>query len=166
MVSYSKINYKNISGVLVLCVMIFFITMNILILFEKSSAPIYGIVALTIANLITTCYFIYGITTKIMITNESVTQKSIFKQQTIKWKDIKSYGVYVDIRRNRYLLEEKDDIDFYLGPRLIFVSDISNFTIDKYKIRHKNNSVFIDFSYQKEAFELIRQKMTNLENSN
>ncbi len=166
MVSYSKMNYKSISGVFTICVMIIFITLNILILFNNSNAPLYGIVIMTIVNLVFICSFIYDLTTRILITNDSVTHITIFKQKTIKWKDIKSYGIYVDIRRNRYILEKKDYNDLFLDYRLIYVSDINDFTIDKYKVRHKNNSVFIDFSYRKEAIELIIQKMAYFDNIN
>ena len=136
--------------------------MNILILLPNSDSPIYVRILLTITDLICIISLAIGFTTSITITDQFIKHKTIFKTVILDWSQINSYGVYIYIRGPRYILEKKDYQDFFRGTRLIFLTDIKEFTIDKYSLRNKNNTIFIEFGYRLEIIKLIEDKMNKL----
>jgi len=102
-----------------------------------------------------------GLSTTIIISDEGIKYESVFKEVSIEWDQIKSYGVFVDNRYNRYQLKkEKYDKFLIAAEKFIFITDVENYKPSKFKSRPK--SKYFYFQYRKEAMELIEDNMCKI----
>jgi hypothetical protein len=98
-------------------------------------------------------------TDKIIISNESVTKKMLFRSKSIKYSEIKKMGVYLQEPKMAYYLDKANyDKKYLYRQKLIYISTEENYN-PIFTVFQKNA---IKFHYNKRAFEEIENKSLHL----
>ena len=98
---------------------------------------------------------LYILTSSIIIDGGSIIKKSIFSQKSMRFSDIKSYGVYKQEGRfPRIIGKEEYDTNDWFGVKFIYISNRYN-----YEPGSLNQKGSIGFHYNKELFERIEEEI-------
>jgi hypothetical protein len=100
---------------------------------------------------------IHIITDKILINDEVVTRKSIFRSKSIKYSEIKTFGVYLQEPYSaNYLDEANYNKDYWYRQKLIYISTKKDYD----PIFSISLKPVIKFQYNKEIYAIIKTKCT------
>ena len=159
---FSKINILTTNALFFLALIGFVAFMNFECFEKIGQIPKLFLIFMFVCDLLMVGILIWGLTSKITISDKEIRYKSIFKDITIEWTQIKSYGIFVTGSNVKYALDRKDYDKFILaGQKNIFITDYEGFTPAMFKIRPKNGHIYFDFHYRKGAIQFIDNKMKN-----
>jgi len=157
---FLKINILTTNALFFLAIIGLFAFMNFECFEKIGQIPKIFLIFMFLCDLLMLGFLMWGLTTKISISDKAIRYKSIFKDITIEWTQIKSYGVFVTGSNVKYVLDRKDYDKFILaGQKNIFITDNEGFTPAMFKIRPKKGHIYFDFHYRQEAIQFIENKM-------
>jgi hypothetical protein len=157
---FSKINILTTNALFFLALIGLLAFMNFECCEKIGEVSKLVIIFIFLCDLLMLGFLIWGLTSKISISDNGIRYKSIFKDITIEWTQIKSYGIFVTGSNVKYVLERKDYDKFILaGQKNIFITDNEEFTPAMFKIRHERGHIYFDFHYRKEVIQFIDKKM-------
>ena len=159
---FSKINILSSNGLFIIVLLGFISAVNIGCYSKADQIPVLFFVFVIIVDLFIVGLIIWGLTSKITISNSGIRYKSMFKDLTIDWNQIKTFGVYITGSNVKTVIEKTDYDKFVLaGQKNIFITDKEDFSPSMFKIRPNSEFKYIDFHYRPKAIDMIEQKMIN-----
>ena len=150
---YKAINLKFpgtiIFIIMMLCIWLFLIRLSIM------SNILWWSILLGTASLIFPYFLYYFLTTKILLTNTAIIKKSPLGRTELKYRDINSYGVYLQGRGSTYEFNEmeiQEKNGFFI--KNVYVANRPNYDLNSF-----NRKGSIRFHLTGDIYEVLKQKM-------
>lgn len=157
-----KFSKGNIKSPYVIIFSLVFYVFNggfFLLLIDNDHTPLAVLLGLFILGM--TFLLINELTTKIIFSEREVTYKSLFEERSIKWSNIKTYGVYAKARIGyKELSEMKYDKFVFAAQKKIYLSDKTNY---KLNLWNKPKKGYIDFHYRRYILDEILSRINKEE---
>ncbi len=142
-----KINIKQLLPI------ISFILLPVLLYFFNLISLIVLIQFLLLSVLCIIIIIIWHFNTKIIITEQSISYRSVFKRYTIKWKDVKKVGTFTATGLTITEFDSSYKNGFF-NVLYIYVTTNKDLKIGMVK---KSSNAFIRFYYDENAYAMIKK---------
>ncbi|MEI6823875.1 MAG: hypothetical protein WCL51_18245 [Bacteroidota bacterium] len=163
---FSKVNFQtsNKLNYLIYLGLLLLIYYKVNLELNKDTLLIFILYSLSIINIYVFGVLIIDLFTTITISDNGIRFKSFYKDSSINWCDIKSYGVYARGNATLDILEKGKYNEFIMVvQKYIFITDKKDYLPARYK--RKPKSIYIICEYRKEAMELIEENMNKISNN-
>ena len=157
MQEFKKINFKT-SLSIVLFLLIIGLTLFIYWIYFQTDYLTFLIsgIILTIFVLLS---LYYGITSKIILTENEIISKTPFAIKKLKYSEIKIMGVYATSNNYVYTLEKNNqDKWVFFEQKFIYISTQPDYVPTTYSKKPKDA---IDLHYRKKIYRIIKEKINN-----
>ena len=152
----------NLRSPLIIFYLIFFVAYFFAFVFFAFIVPVWWIkVVLLVLSLASPLTILYSTTTKVIISSDNLSKKTFMGTKTLRFKDVKKYGVYLQGPKWAELISSTDiSRKFILEIKVIYITSNSDYNpITSFKQRGS-----LRFHYTKELFNTIKQRLE--ENNN